>query len=368
MPIDGIKISVFFTTHLTTDQPSVYNTLTNIAFAPIQQLIGQKNYQCLNGRVYELASKAQPPSSQLSSAWKVILVIAAIFSTPCGILTRYLSFSSPDITLGYWSALLLPMDVIRRSTFLKGVHSTLQIKIRQQLNALEKQKKLDQHILSAITVLEQLETQLFTSTTDFADTLKKWLDTASKKPDYPYPFQLAEKLKDNSLRDIPTPDLLKRFEDLHWNCSRKLTSNPFALEIKIRTEQIVTPLDAILNQNHRFFISLSNKMQNLDLTTEELADQLRQEQGLKTYSYPFYTQPFGLDALKKITHHPENLESFEKTYTDCIDMMRPNELLIPFINNESLGEHPTIVKFKLAIDQIANIFRIQTLYKNPRNN
>jgi hypothetical protein len=100
-------------------------------------------------------------------------------------------------------------------------------------------------------------------------------------------------------------------------------------------------------------------MQDLDLTIEELAEQLSQEQKLETYSYPFYTQPLLLDALKKITQHHERLASFEKNYRDCIDMMKPNELLIPFISDEPLGEHPTIVKFKLAMDQLADIFHMK---------
>jgi hypothetical protein len=359
MPIDGIRVSAFFTTHLTTDQPSVCNFLTNIAFAPIQQLIGQKNYQCLQGRVYELASAPQPPSSQLSSAWKVIVVIAAIFSTPCGILTRYLSFYASDITLGYWSALLLSIKAIQRPGFLTSVDSKLQEKIQAQLNALENQKVLDQHITSAITFLEKLEGQLFGPN---PLKVKEWLNAASKKSDYPYPFELAEKLKNKPLRDIPNRDLLKQFENLHWNCHRKLEKLTSNSPTKEATTTVRQQIHAVLMQNDQFFTTLSNKMVDFRLSTENLASQLEEEEKSQNHSYPFYTQPLVLTALKQITPDYEALAIFEKNYTECIRMMKPNIPLIPFINKNPPADYPMITELKLAIGQLDNVCHIEALY------
>ncbi len=114
MPIT--RLDVFFRTQLPVDQPHLFNRITNIAFAPLQYLVGQNKYQSLEGKI--ILIRTSPSISYSNTIRKVILVCAIILTvipTAIGIMTRYLSFLSPDVKEAYSIALLSQLFVLERT-------------------------------------------------------------------------------------------------------------------------------------------------------------------------------------------------------------------------------------------------------------
>ncbi len=352
------RIGTFFKTHLTTDYPSVCNTLTNLAFAPLQHLIGQKNYRSLNGRVYDLSTAPpQAPATLLRSVWKAIICIAAFFLaiplTPCGILTRHLSFFSKDINTNYWTIRLLPLYPSDRSKLLSKFDSSLQAAIRKQLPALEKQMEFDAHLTSAIACLKELNRQLQRKDKAAATLLNE----ASKKSTYPFPFQLAENLKTVELRQIPNPDLLAQFEPLHQSCQKQLEAVQLVLIDAAVNIRIANRVIKAANQNNRFFIALNEKFEDLAIETSVIAAELIAKKKTVDYCFPFYTQPLLLDLMKIID--PDQHKLLEANYSSCMKFVKPNPGILS-LSDENPPEHHSSL---LVIEQMKNISRLESMYQ-----
>jgi hypothetical protein len=352
------RLGTFFKTHLATDYPSVCNTLTNLAFAPLQHLIGQKNYQSLNGRVYDLSTAPpQAPATLLRPAWKTIVVIAAFFLaiplTLCGILTRHLSFFSKDINVNYWTIRLLPLGAIERSILLKKFDSSLLAAVKKQLQALDKQMTFDAHFTSAIACLEEFNSQLpGKDKTAAADLLGK----ASRKSTYPFPFQLAENLKTVELRQIPNPDLLAQFEDLHQSCQKQLVAVQLVLSDAAVNIRIANQVIKAANQNNQFFLELKEDLENLGIATPVIAAKLTAKKEAEGYCFPFYTQPLLLDLMKTID--PSQHKPLKANYSLCMGIVKQNlDILSP---NEKPPEHHSSL---LVIEQMKNISRLESMYQ-----
>ncbi len=120
------RLDAFFRTQLVLQDTSNFcNSATNVAFAAIQHLIGQKRYECLNGRV---TLKAAPDSTLPNPYYKTLLKIAVWigafclvpFLTPIGILTRHLSLRSPEIDQVYSLALISQVPASGRTSSMFG--------------------------------------------------------------------------------------------------------------------------------------------------------------------------------------------------------------------------------------------------------
>jgi hypothetical protein len=111
------RLDVFFRTQLTLDTPSTSNTLTNLALAPLQHLIGQNQFQSLKGKVSEVPPTTAPPPfyAPLKKVIRVFAFFLALVLTPVGIATRYLSFRSPQIDRAYSHAFLLQLTPFDRT-------------------------------------------------------------------------------------------------------------------------------------------------------------------------------------------------------------------------------------------------------------
>ncbi len=112
------RLDVFFRTQITLDTPSTFNSITNLAFAPLQQVVGQKQYQSLKGKVSAVPLTIAPPPFY-ASLMKVIILFAfflALVLTPIGIATRNLSFRSPQIDRAYSHAFLLQLSPFDRTS------------------------------------------------------------------------------------------------------------------------------------------------------------------------------------------------------------------------------------------------------------
>ena len=121
------RLDVFFRTQLTLDTPNFFNSVANVALAPLQHLIGQNKYQSLQGKVTLLKSD---PSTSLTVV-KIVIFIGAVFAlalTPIGIAARYCSLLSPDVKETYSIAFLLQMDEADRPSLLKQFSPEVQAK------------------------------------------------------------------------------------------------------------------------------------------------------------------------------------------------------------------------------------------------
>ncbi|HEY5234805.1 MAG TPA: hypothetical protein VIJ14_01395, partial [Rhabdochlamydiaceae bacterium] len=108
------RLDVFFRTQITLDTPSTFNTLTNLALAPLQHLVGQNQFKSLKGKVSTVAQTAAVPPRYFATLRKVIVVVCAFFLaivlTPFGIATRHLSFRSPQVDRAYSHAFFLQLN------------------------------------------------------------------------------------------------------------------------------------------------------------------------------------------------------------------------------------------------------------------
>jgi hypothetical protein len=109
MTIQGLDI--FFRTQLILDKPQFFNSITNLALAPLQHLVGQNQFKSLKGKVDYVPQKTttiQP--SYLATLFKVVVFVCnflmALVLTPIGTAARYMSFRSPQVTRAYFLALL----------------------------------------------------------------------------------------------------------------------------------------------------------------------------------------------------------------------------------------------------------------------
>ncbi len=110
------RLDVFFRTQLTLDQPQFFNSVTNLALAPLQHLVGKNPFESLKGKVYDV--ELFPPSDR-RTFFKVIVFVGAFFLaivlTPIGVATRYLSFRSPRVEQAYSHAFLLQIAPFERT-------------------------------------------------------------------------------------------------------------------------------------------------------------------------------------------------------------------------------------------------------------
>ena len=121
---------IFFTTHLTIDEPDNFNTATNFLFTPLQRVFGKNQFESLSGRVNLVHEPLDFSSSFCKTLGKVVVVVCAFFIaivlTPIGIVTRYMSFRSPQIERAYSHARLLQMDPFNRPSeefaFIQKMH------------------------------------------------------------------------------------------------------------------------------------------------------------------------------------------------------------------------------------------------------
>ena len=110
------RLDVFFRTQLPVVAPDFFNRITNIAFAPLQYLVGQKKYHHgVQGRIVIAPSNPSNYSSIIKKVNYVFAFILAVIFTPIGIATRYLSFLSPDVKEAYSIAFLSQLFVLERT-------------------------------------------------------------------------------------------------------------------------------------------------------------------------------------------------------------------------------------------------------------
>jgi len=79
------------------------------------------------------------------------------FLTPCGIITRYLSFLSKDTYAASWGILLLQYSNVERTGFLKHLDESLQMAIQKQIEAVTQQRIFDQRLTLATECLKKLD-------------------------------------------------------------------------------------------------------------------------------------------------------------------------------------------------------------------
>ncbi len=115
------RLDVFFRTQLTLDQPQFFNSITNLALAPLQRLVGQKQFESLKGKVSYVPqiTPAAPTSSYVATLFKVVAFVCnffvAIVLTPIGVAARHMSFRSPQIDQAYSLAILLSTHSFERT-------------------------------------------------------------------------------------------------------------------------------------------------------------------------------------------------------------------------------------------------------------
>jgi hypothetical protein len=109
------RLDTFFRTQITLDQPQFFNSITNIALAPLQRLIGQNQFQSLKDKAgYVSQITPAVPSGYVATLFKVVVFVCdffvALVLTPIGIAARHLSFWSPQIDRAYSHAFLLQLS------------------------------------------------------------------------------------------------------------------------------------------------------------------------------------------------------------------------------------------------------------------
>jgi hypothetical protein len=115
------RLDAFFRTQVTLDQPRFFNSVTNLALAPLQRLVGQNHFESLKGKVSYVPeiTPAAPPSSYVATLFKVVVFVChffvALVLTPIGIAARHMSFRSPQIDRAYSHAFLLSIDPLEQT-------------------------------------------------------------------------------------------------------------------------------------------------------------------------------------------------------------------------------------------------------------
>ena len=115
------RLDAFFRTQVTLDQPRFFNSITNLALAPLQRLVGQNQFTSLKGKVsYVPQLTPAVPSGYVATLFKVVVFVCnffvALVLTPIGITARHMSFRSPQIDRAYSLALLLSIHPMEQSS------------------------------------------------------------------------------------------------------------------------------------------------------------------------------------------------------------------------------------------------------------
>lgn len=100
------RLDAFFRTQITLDQPRFFNSITNLALAPLQRLVGQNQFHSLKDRISYVPQKTPAvPPDYVTTFFKVVVFVCnffvAIVLTPIGIAARHMSFRSPEIDRAY---------------------------------------------------------------------------------------------------------------------------------------------------------------------------------------------------------------------------------------------------------------------------
>jgi hypothetical protein len=109
------RLDAFFRTELILDQPQFFNSITNLALAPLQRLVGQNQVESLKGKIHHVHQLTPAaPSGYVATLFKVVVFVCdffvALVLTPIGIAARHMSFRSPQIHRAYSLAFLLSLD------------------------------------------------------------------------------------------------------------------------------------------------------------------------------------------------------------------------------------------------------------------
>ncbi len=114
------RLDTFFRTQITLDQPQFFNSITNLALAPLQRLVGQNQFSSLKDKASHVPQiTAAAPSGHVATLFKVVVFVCdffvAIILTPIGIAARQMSFRSPEIDRAYSLSFLLSIDPIEQT-------------------------------------------------------------------------------------------------------------------------------------------------------------------------------------------------------------------------------------------------------------
>ena len=114
------RLDAFFRTQVTLDQPRFFNSVTNLALAPLQRLVGQNHFESLKNKAgYVPQITPAAPSGYIATLFKVVVFVCdffvALVLTPIGIAARHMSFRSPQIDRAYSLAFLLSIHPIEQT-------------------------------------------------------------------------------------------------------------------------------------------------------------------------------------------------------------------------------------------------------------
>jgi hypothetical protein len=109
------KLNSFFKIQVTIEPSHSLNSATNLLFRPLQHLIGQNKYQSIKGKVDHIPHQKSPSGALFSfSTVKKVMIWVGAFLAACvltwfGMITRGLSFRSPEVNRAYTLAFLLQL-------------------------------------------------------------------------------------------------------------------------------------------------------------------------------------------------------------------------------------------------------------------
>lgn len=284
------QLDTFFRTHLTTERRSVCNTLTNIAFAPLQHLVGQQRYQSLNGKVTALP----PPPFQTNYSivnlvvWAMAFILA-IPGTPIGVVTRSLSFFSPDVYFALSAVLYDKLPMAEKPNLANkispAVYEAIVQQERDEQKAEQTHSRLDDQLHSAIVFFFALERELPPPTADGSlppaakEGIEAWMKAESSRSWYCYPFAFASKLTPEQ-RTLANPARLQRFDQLLQSCCAGLDALGITIHKNEETlmeaarRQAIVKIALVFQKNSRFFNELYKMIRATGVTNEAVTEWL----------------------------------------------------------------------------------------------